>query len=413
MASALVSAVREMTMDDKLHRFSLVGGGCAAIFAAAGALALATSAIAANPITIWIVGSPHTNDLPKLPAAVHIREEARRSGYDLSVETFHARGFADAFADAVARGTPPDILVFDNMGVMDGITTRIGRFEGVGRDPTVRSQFVKVTGAFDELLGPQRGWTYLFTSSSNHVIARNLALNGRACIAGSGSQNADEAVVHLVTEIAIAYLKGDAVTVQAYADAERIPIVRLGVSATAVGSVRVCGAWSNDNVAFASVTAAYESDRALGEATVLVALRKSASQWRLLVVTRDPISTSAFVNAVPRLFASLPRETATALPIPATLTAPPPGEFPHPASGQRFGSFTWTSSPSSDVVAEVAEFAYGDDVRLVLVTPKRPAGPSEVSAGQLWTTRGEWSWRIWSIARTGELAFSESRTFVH
>ena len=401
-------------MDDKAHWLRVIVAGCAAIFVAAGALALATSAIAANPITIWIVGSPHTNDVPKIPAALHVREEALRLGYDVSVETFPARGFADIFADVVARGAPPDILVFDNMGVMDGITTRFGRFEGVGRDPTVRSQFVKVTGAFDELLGPRRGWTYLFTSSSNHVVARNLALGGRACAAGAGSQHADEQMVRLVTDVASAYLKGDAMTVQAYADAERIPNVRLGVGATAVGGVRVCAAWSNDHVAFASVTAAYESDGTLGEATILLALRKSGSQWRLLVVTRDPISTGAFVNAVPRLFASLPRDaTAAALPIPATLMAPPTGEFPQPLSGQRFGSFTWTSSPSSEVNAEIAEFAYRDDVRLFLLFPKRPAASSEVSAGQLWTTRGEWSWRIWSLARTGELAFSESRTFVH
>ena len=36
-----------------------------------------------------------------------------------------------------------------------------------------------------------------------------------------------------------------------------------------------------------------------------------------------------------------------------------------------------------------------------------------VSAGQLWTTRGEWAWRVWSITRSGEIAFSEVRTFVH
>jgi hypothetical protein len=88
------------------------------------------------------------------------------------------------FADAVGRGAAPDVLVFDNFGVMDGITTGLGHFEGIGQEPTLRRQFVKVTGAFDELLGPQRGWTYLFALSANHAAARTLALRAFATNTG-------------------------------------------------------------------------------------------------------------------------------------------------------------------------------------------------------------------------------------
>jgi len=358
--------------------------------------------------------SPYTDNVPKAPAEVHLRDEARRSGYDISVETFPAQGFADVFADAVVRSTVPDILVFDNFGVMNGITTNLGRFEGVGRDPTVRAQFVKVTGAFDELLGPARGWTYLFASSANHAAARNLALRGPACTGASGTQNVDEQLAPIVTDVAIAYLKGDTASVQAYSDSDRIPPVRLGLGATAVVGARICSVWVNHMIAFASVRAAYEADGTLGEARVLLVLRKSASRWRLLVATRDPIATGEFVNAVPRLFAALTHGAgASELPIPARLTARVTGQFPRSRSGERFGSFTWESSPSSGVVAEVAEFVYADDARLFLLFPKRAAERREVSAGQLWTTGREWSWRFWSIARTGQTAFSESRTFVH
>jgi hypothetical protein len=208
--------------------------------------------------------------------------------------------------------------------------------------------------------------------------------------------------------------KGDIISVQGYSDSDRIPPVRIGLAAMSVGGVRICGVWANDTLGFASVKAAYETDGSLGEATVLLVLRKSASQWRLLVATRDPISTGEFMNAVPRLFRSLAHNAgASAVPMPATLTAPASGQFPRPQPGERFGWFTWDSSPSDDVVAEIAEFVYADDARMIIVFPRRAAIRGRMSAGQLWTTNREWSWRIWSIGRTGELTFSESRTFVH
>jgi hypothetical protein len=84
-----------------------------------------------------------------------------------------------------------------------------------------------------------------------------------------------------------------------------------------------------------------------------------------------------------------------------------------PVTGQFFGVFEWESAASDDVVAEIGEFAYDEDARLFLVLPVQPGARQTISAGRLWTTRREWSWRIWSVSRTGELAFSEARTFVH
>ena len=95
------------------------------------------------------------------------------------------------------------------------------------------------------------------------------------------------------------------------------------------------------------------------------------------------------------------------------LRSPPNGQFPLAGSGERFGDFEWQSSTTKDVVAEIAEFSYGDDARLFLLPTKNPGGLRHVSAGQLWTTRGDWAWRVWSIARSGEIAFSDVRTFVH
>jgi hypothetical protein len=332
----------------------------------------------------------------------------------LSIVTFPARKFADVFADAITRNAVPDVLVFDNFGIIDGATTPLGRFEGIGRDPTVHAQLIKVTGAFDELLGPLRGWTYLFASSSNHTAARNLALRAPACGGDSAAAQVDRDLARLMPEVVTAYLKGDEIGIQAYADPDRLPGVRLTGTATQVGGFQTCDVWGNGKIAIARLKAAYASQAMLGEASVLLVLRRPAAHWQLLVATRDPIATGDFVRNVAgvKMFASSDRHSGAPL-IPATLISPASGRFPRPPNGERFGSFRWLSSPSEDVVVEIAEFAYATDERLVVTPFASPAAHQAVSVGQLWTTRGEWSWRIWSVSRSGDLVFSESRTFVH
>src|SRR6476469_8935191 len=130
--------------DGTLPRFAVI----ASCLAFAVTLSPVSSAETGDAIRIWVVGSPHTGDTPKTPLASRLREQSSRLGYRLSVETFPAEGFAATFFEAVARNDAPDVLVFNNFGVMDGITTGLGKFEGIGRDQTLRQHFVKVTGAF-------------------------------------------------------------------------------------------------------------------------------------------------------------------------------------------------------------------------------------------------------------------------
>ena len=100
-------------------------------------------------------------------------------------------------------------------------------------------------------------------------------------------------------------------------------------------------------------------------------------------------------------------------PTPPAMLLSPAGRLPQPLDGGRFGTFTWRASPSKEVVAEIAEFAYHDDARLFLTRPAYLGSDGQISAGQLWTTRSVWTWRIWSITRTGEVVFSDARTFPH
>jgi hypothetical protein len=363
-------------------------------------------------IKIWKVGSPHTGDTPHTDMPPALAREAGKRGWRLSIDAFPAQGFADRFLAAVGDGSAPDLVVFDNFGIMQGITTRLGTFAGIGQDPFIRNQLVRVTSSFDELLGPARGWTFLFTSSSNHADARELALSTPRC---AGAASAERLPADLaVREVAAAYLTGDSGGVLPHADPERLSGLRRNAEPLTPGGVAVCGGWGNERLAFVTVNATYQSDTTVGHASVLLAFRKVSSQWQLLVAARDPVSNRDFLALLPTLSKTLAREAAAGpVPAPATLRSPQNGRFPIPAKGARFGDFEWQSSTSEDVVAEIAEFTYQDDARLFLLRPRTPGEVRRVSTGQLWSTKGEWAWRVWSITSSGEIAFSESRTFVH
>lgn len=257
--------------------------------------------------------------------------------------------------------------------------------------------------------------TYLFELSANHAAAKQLALRAPACATeGQAWRSVREDLVQLVTDVSTAYLKGDTIGVQGFSDPDRLPPTPHTRGAMNVGGVRVCGTWSSDKLAFATVNAAYEADDALGDARLLLVFRRPAARWQLLVVTRDPISVGTFANDAPRLIARLSgQQRSGALPMPARLVDPVTGQLPRSRPSDHFGVFEWESAASDDVVAEIGEFAYDEDARLFLVLPVQPGARQTISAGRLWTTRREWSWRIWSVSRTGELAFSEARTFVH
>ena len=131
----------------------------------------------------------------------------------------------------------------------------------------------------------------------------------------------------------------------------------------------------------------------IGHASLLLAFRKTSSLWRCSW-RRDPVSNRQFVALLPAFSRALARDIpAGPVPAPATLRSPGNGRFPLPAKGARFGDFVWQASASEDVVAEIAEFSYHDEARLVLLRSLNPGEPRTVSSGQLWTTGGEWPCR--------------------
>ena len=374
-------------------------------------ISLILDAATAETLRVWKIGSPHTGDTPRASTPYELSWEMARRKAKMSVEAFPARGFAARFRDAVARNNPPDVLVFDNHGVMDGITTDLGHFEGIGEEPIVRRQFIRVTGAFDDLLGPKGGWAYLFTSSPGYEAARRLALRTPEC--AYLESRAQPELLEILPKVTAAYLGGDDPSL--YSDTDRIP-AKSGSTwgALTTGVIRSCGVWGNDRLAFASMRASYESPTRIGHIPVLLALRRSSGQWRVLSAARDPITNTEFIRDIASIASLLTGGRGLgASPEPATLLSPLTGQLPEPADGQRFGPFRWRSSQSTEVVADIAEFAYHDDARLFFRFGGFPEAPNLVSEGHLWTTFSEWSWRIWSVTSDGNITFSEARTFTH
>jgi hypothetical protein len=161
------------------------------------------------------------------------------------------------------------------------------------------------------------------------------------------------------------------------------------------------------------VLASYEGWDAVGRLRLLLIARKIANDWQLLVASRDPVTNGAFTWQLDSLNTLLGNSPVPSMPAAATDLQPSERLFPAPPSGQRFGAFSWRSSRSDDVIAEIVEFAYKDDARLIIRRLIRPGSRGEISSGQLWTTHDWWNWRVWSVSRTGDVAFSEVRSFYH
>jgi hypothetical protein len=371
-----------------------------------GLMLAAACASTQSDVRVWRAGSPHRGDAPRqpIPPAARIGLEAR-----LQVESYPARDFIANLDEALDAGVLPDILVINNYGVIDGITTRLGRFDGIGQDPAIRKQLVMVKGSFDALLGPERGWTFLLSRSENFAAARAAALRRPEC-GGPLQVHLPEELASAVPDVVAAYMRGDERLLDRYGDPERVAAFQPNPEPARVREVRTCATWGSERFVIVSTKASYEADTSIGHVPVLLVFRKPAARWQLLAASRDPVTNGRFLDALSRLsFAGEYGSAANAV-SPVILRSPANGVYPSPVQGARFGEFVWDAPVSDDVVADVAEFAYNNDVRLFVVR-RNVRGVSRVSSGSLWSTKSEWKWRIWSVMRGGAVVFSETRRF--
>jgi hypothetical protein len=362
-------------------------------------------------IRVWRIGSPYLGDTPGTAVPSRVANALQNTSAKLHVEAMPAADLAPRLSAAIESGSAPDVLVIDNYGLIDGTTTSLGTFAGIAQNVRAKNQLVRVTGSLDGLLGPQRGWTYLLSTSPNYADARQMALRTPDCGNTGPLVDTDE-LTATVPDIVRAYLWGNSDSLGSYSDADRVTTVNSATDPAAMLEIRVCGVWGNDKLRFVSTRASYEGTTAIGHVPVLLVFRKPSTQWQLLVASRDPISNGEFLRDLSPLESQLESDGRPfRMAAPAVLVSPLNGAFPETRQGQPFGDFIWETAPSRTVVANIVEFAYKDDARLFMMLG--PGGTQRISSGKLWNTRSEWKWRVWSVNRAGDVAFSESRTFVH
>lgn len=382
-----------------------------------------------NVIRVWTVGSPHTGALPSPVVPPELRQRAESLGYTIEVETFRASGFTARFRQALQEHNEPEILAFDNYGVISGVRTANGWFEGLDSDRRMAPNLVLVHETLTTL--QTRGWIMLVQSAVNFEAARALSTPPVECDAQPG--RAVEPALQLAQEKAVfaarAYLDCDRSTLAAISDdARMVQQCFMPQSDTKIDSVKACRVSGNQKLAFVSLLSGFSAklrdatgllpSRAgmdLGQQSILAVLRNQNGNWRLLAITHDPANTvkphpltasKGFLNSLDQ------EQPADMTPDPARHLMPN-GMFPVPPKRERFGDFIWLPSESTDVIGQVAEFSWGRDTNYGLTRLFfLPASENKLSSGLL-MSGGLSFWRVWSISKTGDIAFSERHSFIN
>jgi hypothetical protein len=386
-----------------------------------------------NLIRIWTVGSPHTGALPQAVVPPELRRQGESLGYTIQVEAFRAAGFAGKFRQALEDHNEPEVLTFDNYGVVSGIRTSMGWFDGVASDPQTASSLVLVHEALVSI--QPLGWVMLIRSAVNYEAARALSMQPPVCDPKSApavdSTTIEPALWQAQETAALAaraFLACDQSTLAVISDDSRLgQKCFLPESDTQVESVKPCRVSGNRNLAFVSLVSTFSAQLRvpltnsrsvpgvdLGQQSILAVLRNQGNAWRLLSITDDPRNTVARIPLTTHTLESSldDGQTAGVTPEPARPLTPD-GVYPQPAKGERFGDFIWQPSQSTDVIGQVVEFMWGKDTsrggtRLFFL----PGRERKLSSGFL-MSGGTSVWRVWSISKGGDVAFSEQHSYTH
>jgi hypothetical protein len=397
----------------------------------------ATRAVAAPAPTInlWCVGSPFTRDVPGTCAYPLIEQQAQRIGYPIAIQRIPAVEFVARFRNAVEEKRAPEILMFNNFGILTGVQTPAGRFEGLlEKDNAMAALLVMV---YETMTPWQAGgwWTMLVVPAANYDAAKEMALQPLPCPVQSDSLRLPRSELSTVSDLAAqvgrAYLIGDNASLAAASDESRLGNKSfLPETNVILEKLQVCGVYGNEQLAFVALAGTFFTNRRtppnrnidyaqwltnapLGQQSLLTVFRKHEGQWRLLAISDDPANTGysarATAVALARLSGLMTTDYETnsdkarlVTPDRAKVTPPP---------NLRFGNFEWISSPDATVVCEVAEFLVKDEAsmrertRLFFLFGRE----QRLSAGILWGKGGQW--RVWSITRSGDVALSESRAY--
>jgi hypothetical protein len=388
------------------------------IFSAAAFVSvnLSLAALWAQPATgpvihVWKVGSPHRGDVPAPFIPPALDAEARRLGFQFDMHVLHAKDFASAFFEARATNDEPDMLVFDNMGHIEGITTPLGSFEGIGSDPNVRAVLVKVSESLKAF--QPAGWEYLLRTSKRYAEAKALATGPIDCgprrtssetISGALSKTAEQAVVayfHSATATFADLVSGDAADTAIHLPHDPRSIVDVGV----------CNGWGNDQFAFLEVVAAFEGRDEIGYRTFLAASASVDGRPRVLMLGDSTTIIPTLQREAPRLL----NEPAAGFEPPLVLTPEdgasasrmPPASRPMVAWTSRGAAFClieWQFGQGKGGNWEGSGFAFVSNGSSMIDKATQTSIRAPFGVG-----RQPHRWRIWAVSDHGDVARSPWR----
>lgn len=266
----------------------------------------------AHHIVVWKIGSPYvgTERSPSTGIPANIQRAAKGIGFDLEVHGFTARSFRRAFLEAREKHVEPDILVFNNIGIIKGLplTSRVGRMEGIDADPDVAASLINVSESLEPLA--PLSLKYLVATSRHYAEARALATRPIACafrsngdVSATFLDKRSAPLLDVAQRSVAAFLTQDEAALNASSGGlypeGALPLER---SRTVLGTiippvtrsiteVKTCGAWGNRNLAFIDAVATFESANEVGYRSLLAIVGGDDDRPRLLALgaSRDLI----------------------------------------------------------------------------------------------------------------------------
>lgn len=367
-------------------------------------------------IRVWKVGSPHRGDVPDSVVPADLKEKAATLDCHLEVRAMPARDLSGLFSNALATNDEPDILVFDNMGLIIGITTQIGRFDGIGRDAKVQASLLNVSEALRSL-ETHPGWEYLIKTSRNYLKAKSLVMMEPECSPAYGGKDRPWTgdtfgeISKIAETAASAYFNRDLATLNALVGGRYLDdSTPFREANSVISGIKMCGGWGNQQLAFINTVTSFESADHVGSRSLLAVVAKAESSWKLLLLGEDPGIIRTLQQQAPAL--TINGDAASELQAPMPM-APADGAFFSRWPLEERPELVWTKTGNGPVIYLVeSQFKSGGRWSgrgfILARSVSQDALTIKVRA-TFGAGMQPHRWRIWAINEGGSTARSEWR----
>ena len=372
-------------------------------------------------VTIWRVGSPHRGDLPSETIPRALDAVAQKRGYSLRIEAFRAEGFHTLFWDAVSTNSEPDLLVLNNVGILRGSKTKMGTFTGIATRPRIKNSLIVVSESLD-FFGS--GWALLVSSSQHHALAKSLAMREPEGVSRPGTNNVAPDDLASLSDfgeaVYEAYAKADAARMAKMSDGAYSGPTAMAKKTIHAEGAKAFGILGNSRLALVTVVGRFETEAddagsygRLGHSILSLLCRKMQGNWKLVAMCQG----ARVVPQLEPMLSQLPKDGAAG---DAGIERPQLLAPPDEAKARRFTErpdIEWSSSREGLLAYLVESQAWfprsarwsHSGVRLVRRTEGGGEGRAKMQA-PFGVGRQPHRWRVWAVARTGDVSISEWRT---